>query len=81
VRLSPLRPGEVSHAPNGVARALASSGGAPLASSVREPLEESLGVDLDPVRIHQGPDAAALVRLQSGPQQRRLARARFPIRR
>jgi hypothetical protein len=61
MRLSALRPSAVSHAPQGVAKVLASSGGAPLTSSVRQPLEESLGVDLEAVRIHQAPDASALV--------------------
>src|SRR5262245_14436028 len=61
VRLSPLRPGAVTNAPPGVAKVLAAGGGAPLASSVRQPLEERLGVDLDAVRIHQSPDASALV--------------------
>lgn len=61
VRLSPLRPGAVTNAPPGVAKVLASSDGAPLAPSVRQPLEESLGVDLGAVRIHQAAEASALV--------------------
>jgi len=48
---------------SGVVRDLLSrDAGSPLTLPVRSPIERSLGVDLGPVRVHNSPDASAVVR-------------------
>ena len=58
--LTPLRRPPIRDASPPV-RAVLATGGAPLATPVRAAIEISVGVDLDGVRVHENPDAAAVV--------------------
>ncbi len=61
VRLAPLRLAPVTSAPSGVRAALARGSGEPLVLPVRSAIEQSIGVDLAPVRVHHDPASRALV--------------------
>ena len=61
VRLASLRSPPVTSVPTPVRSALSRDSGAPLALPVRGALERSVGLDLSPVRVHQGPQTESLV--------------------
>jgi hypothetical protein len=61
VRLAPLRSAPPTGAPPQLRALLVRDAGEPLTLPVRGMLERSFGVDLAPVRVHQGPQAAPLV--------------------
>ena len=58
---TPLREAAVNNAPAALRPVLAGHRGDALAPPVRHALERSLGADLAAVRVHQGPQAAAVV--------------------